>query len=229
MQSRYLGLKNDAVAQRRMGISMTVIERSLGIPRSTLSGWFRNIELTEGQRMQLAKSRADGWKKARQNAIVAHNQAKQDRLIAAKNDALQTLKMLDTRNPALLDLAFAMLYWGEGAKNGSTSISSSDPNILRFVMAVLRTNYAITPAMVRCELHLRADQNGEETKEYWSSQLGVPLNRFKSTTYDKRTTGRPTYPNYKGVCLLYCGSIAIQRKLFYLYNLFGKQVSGEGA
>lgn len=72
MKSRYLGLKNEAVAQRRMGISMTVIERSLGIPRSTLSGWFRNIELTEGQRMQLAKSRADGWKKARQNAIVAN-------------------------------------------------------------------------------------------------------------------------------------------------------------
>ena len=65
-----------------------------------------------------------------------------------------------------------MLYLGEGSKtNGTTSIASSYPTILRFILSVLKQNYGISPGMIRCELHLRLDQNELATKEYWSKEL----------------------------------------------------------
>ena len=217
-------LKEQAMRLRHQGISMTVIERELGIARSTLSGWFKNVRLTEVQRTRLMQNSRDGWLKARPNAHQWHRKQKAMRMFDAKVQAIDTLKEI-TLTDEILDLAFAMLYWGEGAKSDTTSIASSDPKILRFVLAVLRRNYGVTPHEIRFELHLRMDQSGEELKMYWSKELDVPLERFKYVAYDKRSQGKPTYDHYKGVCDIRCGKIAIQRKLIYLYNLFSEEVS----
>jgi len=224
MKSKWYESKETAITLRKHGISMTAIEKKLGIPRSTLSGWFKSVELTEQQRLRLMKNRRDGWAKARMKAVESHHTQKALRLLSAKQEAQQVLDQIDLSGPTL-DIAFAMLYLGEGAKKGSTSIASSDPKILLFVLAVLRRNYGITPDMVRCELHLRADQGSAESKKYWSDTLHIPIEKFGSVLHDQRTTGRPTYDGYKGVCVLYCGSISIQRKLISLYNLFCEKVS----
>lgn len=224
MVSRWSHLKEEALALRRSGMSMTVIERKLGIARSTLSGWFKEVSLTEEQRTRLMKNSQDGWKKARSRAAESHKAQKSLRLLRAKQEALKVMEELELTN-ATLDLAFAMLYLGEGSKSGTTSIASSDPKILKFVLAVLEHNYSITRDMVKCELHLRADQNPDELKNYWSEELLIPLDRFRKSYIDQRTAGRPTYERYKGVCVLYCGSVAIQRKLVYLYTLFCEKIA----
>jgi hypothetical protein len=223
MKSKWYELKETAVALRKAGLSMTVIERRLGIPRSTLSGWFRTVEITEEQRLQLMKNSYDGWAKARVKAIESHRTQKALRLLAARKEAVKTLSKIELTDE-VLDLAFAMLYLGEGTKNGTTSLASSDPMILRFVLAVLRKNYALDASKVSCELHLRMDQDSDELKLYWSKELGVPPSRFKYVAFDKRSAGKPTYDHYKGVCVLQCRNIAIQRKLIYLYNLFCEKV-----
>lgn len=203
---------------------MTIIERQLGIPRSTLSGWFKHINLTEEQRTRLMQSGKDGWAKARINAIESHKAQKSVRLLKAKQEALETLNKIELTDE-VLDLAFAMLYFGEGAKNATTSLASSDPTILKFVLVVLKRNYGVSSEMIRCDLHLRMDQDADELKAYWSNQLGIPLERFKYAAFDKRTAGKATYDHYKGVCVLAVGNIAIQRKLIYLYNLFCDKVA----
>jgi hypothetical protein len=224
MKSRWFELKDTAVNLRLTGMSMTVIERKLGIPRSTLSGWFKNIVLSEEDRTRLMKNRQDGWLKARQRAVESHKAQKTLRLLQAKIDAQAILDKIDLSSE-VLDLAFAMLYLGEGAKSGSTSLASSDPRILRFVIVVLQKNYAIQPNNLRCDLHLRADQDPEELKAYWAQELQIPLQQFKYVAIDKRSLGKPTYSHYKGVCVLTCGRVDIQRKLMYLYSLFCERVS----
>jgi hypothetical protein len=224
MKSRWFDKKETAIALRKSGMSMTVIERKLGIPRSTLSGWFKDVKLTEEQRLSLMKNKQDGWALARVRAVESHRAQKALRLLTAKQAAIETLDKIEI-SEATLDLAFAMLYLGEGAKKDVSSIASSEPFILRFVMTVLRHNYGIGPDMVRCDLHLRMDQDGETMKHYWSEQLKIPVERFKYVAHDKRSTGKATYQRYKGVCVLYCGDIAIQRKLIYLYNLFCEKVA----
>jgi hypothetical protein len=71
---------------------------------------------------------------------------------------------------------------------------------------------------------LRADQNPEKMKRFWSKELGLPLNSFGYVALDKRTVGSKTYPHYKGVCYVRCGNAAIQRKLMYLSEIFYKKV-----
>jgi hypothetical protein len=61
-------------------------------------------------------------------------------------------------------------------------------------------------------------------KKYWSAQLKVPIERFGGVSIDKRTIGRPTYPDYKGVCIARYGNVAIQRKLVYLSREFCKKI-----
>ncbi len=203
---------------------MTVIERKLGIPRSTLSGWFKHIELTEEQRTSLMQNSHDGWEQARKHAIQTHKEQKALRLLKAKQEALEVLDNIPITS-ATLDLAFSMLYLGEGSKNGTTSLASSDPKILNFVLFVLNKNYGVSRGMVKCELHLRADQNSDAMKAYWSDVLRVPIDRFRKSYFDQRSAGRPTYDHYKGVCVLYCGTVAIQRKLVYLYTLFCERIA----
>ena len=205
---------------------MTVIEREYGIPRSTLSGWFKDIQLSEEQRTRLMKRSQDGWKKAREKAVVAHNTLKAERLYIAERDAADIVNRLQV-TPEVLDVAFAMLYFGEGAKKNTTSIGNSNPLVLRFVLAVLYRNYAVKPSQIRCDLHLRADQDGDAMKQYWSEKLALPLSQFKYIAYDKRSVGKPTYNHYKGVCVITCNQIAIQRKLISLYNQFCTKISEE--
>ena len=224
MKSKWFEYKEAAVSLRKTGMSMTVIESKLGIPRSTLSGWFKNIELTEKQKLALEISSQNGWLEARKSAVKWHKAQKELRLLHAQEQAAEVMSSLEL-NSATLDIAFAMLYLGEGAKNSTTSIANSDPKVLKFILKVLAINYGVTKNDVRCELHLRADQDPEELKSYWSSELGIPLSRFRGAYIDQRSAGRPTYDHYMGVCVLYCGSIAIQRKLIYLYNLFCEKVS----
>lgn len=224
MKSQWFEYKETAIALRRSGMSMTVIEKQLGIPRSTLSGWFKTIVLTSEQQNALNKNKHVALVLARARASESHRTKKALRLLEAKRSAIATLDKIEL-SPEILDLAFAMLYFGEGAKKNLPSISSSDPKILRFVLMVLQRNYGITPDMVRCDLHLRMDQDAAEMKNYWSGQLNIPVERFTYVAFDERTAGKKTYDHYKGVCLLYCGSIAIQRKLIYLYNLFCNKVA----
>lgn len=224
VKSERFELKETALALRHTGMSMTVIEKRLGIPRSTLSGWFKLNPLNKEQKHRLMQNSMEGLLKARAKAAEMHRGQKALRLLEAKRLAVSSLEKIELSNE-VLDLAFAMLYFGEGRKAGTTSLASSDPLVLKFMLAVLRRNYNITPDMVRCELHLRMDQDGEELKAYWSNQLRIPLERFKYIAHDKRSAGKTTYDHYKGVCVIACGNIAIQRKLMYLYNLFCEKVA----
>lgn len=224
MISRWYELKDTAIELRKTGMSIKAIEEKLGIPRSTLSGWLKHVELTEEQMCRLRKSKQDGWRKARAKAAESHRAQKTLRLLKAKQDAEEVLASLEL-NSATLDLAFAMLYFGEGAKGNISSIANSDPKILSFVIFVLKKNYGVKPEQIRCELHLRADQNPELAKQYWSKELALPYSCFRYTAIDQRSAGKATYDHYKGVCVLYCGGIAVQRKMIYLYNLFCDKVS----
>jgi hypothetical protein len=53
MESKFLPLKSRATSLRKRGLSIRCIENKLGIPRSTLSGWLKDIKLSGNQRKKL--------------------------------------------------------------------------------------------------------------------------------------------------------------------------------
>lgn len=60
--------------------------------------------------------------------------------------------------------------------------------------------------------------------QYWSKELGIAPNKF-NTWKDKRTAKPKTYPDYKGVCVVRCGNLAIQRRIVYLSKEFCKIIT----
>ncbi len=224
MQSRFLHLKKKVLVMRTAGKSLREIEAVLGVPRSTLSGWIKPITLTAKQQAKLKLQWHDGLKRSRIQAGLWHKEQKRLRLVNAKNAADNLLKQLKY-TPLDIEIALAFLYLGEGAKKSSnTSLGNSNPLILKFFISCLRKLYNVPLADIRCELHLRADQNPTEIKKYWAKELGLPLSSFYGASIDRRTAGRPTYPDYKGVCVVRCGRVALVRRLMYIADGFCNNV-----
>lgn len=227
MSSKWFELKLKAIELRKLGISMGKIEKSLGIPKSTLSSWFRGIKLNKKAQYKITEDRLKHLRLARSKAVKWHNEQKKLRLNDARAAALKTLIELDTINPAIKELALSMLYLGEGGKGdkSGTLLGSSDPLILKFFTGMLIQNYKIDVYKIKCALHLRADQNPEKLKRYWSQILNLPIQNFMKSSVDSRTKGRPTYPSYKGVCVVSCGNTALQRKLMFLSRGFCEKIA----
>lgn len=226
MLSRWIDLKQDAIQMRIEGKSITNVEKSFGIPKSTLSGWFKNIQLTKRQKTQLTKNSLKSLKKARIKAVKWHNLQKENRLKEAEKQAANLLSTIDIKSSSTQQLALAMLYLGEGIKaNRELGLGNTNPLVLKFFIRVLQTNFNVDKNKIRCELYLRADQNSEKLKQYWSKQLDIPLDNFKYAHIDKRTIGSSTYPSYKGVCLVRCGNLSIQRKLLYIARKYCETIT----
>lgn len=221
MISKWYGLKEKALSLRRKGNSIRNVEIELGIPRSTLSGWFKDIKLNKIQRKILDKNHRDALFTARKKAVVWHNREKEKRLCLAQGEATKVIEQINIKDANTIELALAMLYLGEGFKKKSvTGIGNSDPLVLIFFITLMRRLYAINTRDFSCNLHLRADQDPSELKLYWSKTLNIPLENFRKTSIDKRTAGSPTYESYKGVCVIRCGNVALQRKLVYLSRTY---------
>jgi len=228
MISKWFHLKPAAIQLRKNGQSLTAIEKSLGIPRSTLSGWFKDVILTTEQTTKLHNNRNKALVSARIEAVKWHNQQKANRLQLAEDLADETLSRIDTSKKETLELALAVLYLAEGSKkNVETALGSSDANTLKFFLKGLESVFQYEIKSVRCELYLRADQNPLTLKKYWASELNLPLTNFKQVSIDKRSAGKKTYPDYHGVCALRCGNVAIRRRLVYLaekyFAIIGQQ------
>lgn len=229
MKSKWFEYKSEARKLRAKGLSIKAIQKKLGIPLSTLSGWLKDVELSDKQKAVLKKKWRQSLIDARVKAVAWHNKQKRFRMEVAEMEALKSLTEIDIKDKAILDLTLAILYLGEGSKKTpGTCMGNSDPKILNFFLAVLRSNYGINNESIKCELHLRADQNPNEIRKYWSKELCVPLKQFTTISIDERTRGRATYQTYKGVCVLRCGNVAIQRKLVYLSKVFCERVIENG-
>lgn len=224
MISKWADLKPLAIEMRKQGRSLKDVAKTLQIPVSTLSGWFKSIELTEEQEERLRNNWLNTLAEHRGKAVLWHNEQKRQRLEEAEIKAETTLKRIHTEDKAALTLALAMLYLGEGHKTDRTGLGNSDPLILKFFLSCLERLYDYDIAQVRCDLHLRADQDPDEIKKYWSAELSIPLENFKGVSLDQRTSGKATYPAYKGVCVLSCGNLAIQRELVYLSQKFCSRI-----
>ncbi len=224
MISKWLNLKPKAILLRKSGKTFPTIESKLGIPRSTLSGWFKNLTLSNRQSRILKENRSKHLKIARQKANVWHNAQKATRLKLAENEAEKVLFKINN-DPENIELALAMLYLGEGfKKSAGTGMGNSDPLILKFFLHTLINIYHLDVEKMRFYLHLRADQDPEKMKKYWSKELNVPIHRFGKVSIDTRTVKTATYNDYKGVCMVNCANIAIQRKLLYIGRKFCEKI-----
>lgn len=227
MYSKWFDKKQSALMLRKRGASIRAVEKKLGIPRSTLSGWFKHIHLSDALERKLLEKWRLALIRARKKAAERHNTEKEKRIHKAAKEAQAVVKAININHLAVLELALAMLYLGEGTKNSyNIRMANSNPDILKTFIKLLYLTYGIDTRDIRCGLNLRADQNPFKIKRFWSRHLEIPLENFTYIFVDKRTVVSKTYPTYMGVCIVRCGNIALKRRIEAISNQFCRKILG---
>lgn len=80
------------------------------------------------------------------------------------------------------------VYIGEGSKShGITKVVNSNPRIIKLCLKWFKEVFDLTDKNFRVRIHLYPDNNLNETLQFWSRELKIPLGQFQKTQIDTRT------------------------------------------
>jgi hypothetical protein len=171
-------LKERAVTLRRHGWSYNIIVQRLGVGKSTLSHWLREIPYQPNKtvinRIRLGPSRAAESKQRRRLQQINSFAVEGRRLIGK----------LSNRDLLLLGLG---LYMGEGTKlYEDVRLVNSDPQVIQVGMEWLRRSCQVPNRNFAVVVHLYPDSSPKAAGRYWSRITGVPLRQFEKVQVDRR-------------------------------------------
>ena len=215
-----LGLKSRARSLRKRGLSMKEIERRLGVSRSSISLWARDIVLTKEQLSHLYLNKRTGNLKG---SIVAAIKKKEIRLELVKKlreEGRNEVKTLSKRDQFISGIA---LYFAEGSKtDASVSFSNSDPRSIRFMVEWMRQFCKVPKEKFRCSLYLHDNLDENKAKAFWAKAADIPLAQFRKTyiVENNRRRLRKTKHEY-GVCRITVSDVNLHRKIMgWIEGLF---------
>lgn len=204
--------KEAAIKLRKKGKSIRDIEKILGSPRSTLSGWLRDVKLSKKQKEQLHRRWLSALVKARLKASEVNKNERLERMKKIEESTKQFMANIKI-NKTLCELIFATFYLAEGSRTkGRVEIANTDPKILTSFLKLFRYLYLHEKSRFRCHLNLRMDQSEEKIKNYWSKILHIPKSQFIKTSFERRST-TATFKKYKGVCTVYYCDTDLQKRI----------------
>ncbi len=203
-----------------------LLERN--IPKSTLSEWCKNTLLPPNYAERIISLNVNNLNKARLIAFKVNKIKREDFLKTIEDINLPIAEKI--HHQEIAKIALAMLCLGEaGRTKGSFNLGSSDPRIIRLVIALLKKCFSFNPEKIRCTLQCRADQDVVLLEKYWIGFTGVPKRLFYKAQIDPRTKGKPTKKsNYKGVLRVDYFDSKVQIELETLARLLYKQFADNG-
>jgi hypothetical protein len=180
--------KNKAIKLRLKGYSYSQIKNTLGISKSTLSGWLAPYPLSEERLIEL---KDDPKRVERYRNTMAQKRA--DRLDLVYKKVEKDIGKLTDREIFITGL---FLYWGEGFKadNCTTSISNTDPKVIKFFLKWLYL-MGIDKKDIFFKLQLYSDMNVENEISFWLEQLGLPKSCLRGCRIKESRLIDLTYKN----------------------------------
>ena len=170
--------KLNAVKLRKEGYSLKEIKNSLGVSKSSVSKWVRNVELNEIQKRTIKeKGMLRSVIEQRRTTRLKNEYTKKQIVInAAKNE----VKKLSDQE---LWLVGTMLYWAEGSKTnrGIVQFTNSDPEMIKLMMTFLRRICEVPDKKFRGQIHSHPHQDYKAAEKYWSSISQISLEQFYKT------------------------------------------------
>ncbi len=169
--------KSKALSLRRQGYSYALIHEKTGVPLSTMSYWFRNMQFTPNA--QVRERMQNGSKRA---GLVRRRQRMAD-TAAQMGRGITDIGTLTERDLWMLGLG---LYIGEGAKTTEqVRVANSDPEVIRLVMAWLR-GLGVPDKNINLAIHIYPDTSPELSKDFWLKTTGLSESNFGWVSIDKR-------------------------------------------
>lgn len=184
--------KDKALALRKQGKSYSEIQRSLGIPKSTLSVWLHNIAIPKAARKRLdnrasKKGTAALIKRNKEQTTIAAEKAHRIRKKAAS-------EIGQLSQQRVKDIGIA-LYWGEGYKKGAegsqwkcVDFVNADHDMIFFMMYFFRKICKVPEEKFRIHLALHSQQQEKTARIFWSNLCDVPLEQFVKTSFARSSS-----------------------------------------
>jgi hypothetical protein len=170
----YVGEKaRELRVERRLSI-VEIAER-LGLPKTTVFYWVRDIPLQRPRRANPGQRRGNRGMRRKYRELRE----------AAYAEGRESFQTLCTSDPTFRD--FVCMYIGEGYKRSrnTVSISNSDPRV-----AVLATSWlrALSSKTLRFSVQYHLDQDPQQLAEFWASTLRVDPTEIRMQP--KQNSGR---------------------------------------
>jgi hypothetical protein len=157
--------QDEARRMRAEGECVIDIARALGVAKSSVSLWVRDVEFEARPRR--------GARRREPNALQRRKQAEIDAMIAEGRHQIGALSEREFL------VAGAALYAGEGSKrDGCVKFANSDPRMMAFFATWLRHFFSIDESRLRVVVYLHEGLDLEEAEATWAQFTGVPRKQF---------------------------------------------------
>ena len=151
---------------RRTGLPVAEIASQLGVSKSSVSLWVRDVAFEPLPRPPRGRRREP-------NALQRRRLAEIDRL---RTEGRVRIGRLSERE---FLVAGAALYAGEGAKrDGALRFANSDPRMVAFFCSWLRHFFEIDESRLRVRIYLHQGLDLAAATAYWSELTAIPPSQF---------------------------------------------------
>lgn len=190
------------------GLSVKAIARRLGVSKSSVSVWVRDIELSVEQRRKLSAREISNRKRFIRTTVRKSSQAREMRWARWKKEAHDEFLILQ-QNPEFMYLIG--LYVGEGSKSEGSAyriaITNGSPDVIRAglrLMSILGVPEDKWRLSVNVHLEINSDEGS--IRKYWERETGVRQIRVQ---YDQRSRSNTKGSSNRrpfGICQLRANS-----------------------
>jgi hypothetical protein len=202
----YRGKVREQEAARRLrasGRTLQQIADELGVSKSSVSLWVRDVPFTPSKRR---------WGPQRRPNPASHR--KQREIEECDETAKHLIGRLST--DAFLAAGIA-LYAGEGAKrDGEVCFANTDPAMVAFFCAWFRRFFDVDESRLRVRVYLHEGLDLDAARKHWSDVTAIPLEQFG---YSYRAAADPSIRHNKHkfgcVYVRYC-STRVHRQIMGL-------------
>jgi len=158
--------QEQARALRARNRTLADIARTLGVSKSSVSLWVRDVPFTPTLRLRGPHRRPHPAHEAKLRQIEALNREGKERI--------------GVLSDAEFMVAGVALYAGEGAKgDGGVQFANTDPAMIRFFCAWLRNLFEVDESRLRVRVYLHEGLDLERAETFWSTLTGVPRRQFR--------------------------------------------------
>ena len=174
-----------AIKLRKEGHSYNQISRQLNIPKSTLSGWLKEIDISDKARQKILARSSRLSVKALLKRNKEQTQLAEQRALKIRREAKKETRRLFGNPLFLVGIA---LYWAEGYKKGangskwkSVSFANSDPETVKVMMRFFKEICKVEDDRIRIQLIAHANLDIPKVVDYWASLTKIPAKQFIKT------------------------------------------------
>lgn len=199
---------------RRQGHSLGEIREMLGVSKSSVSMWVRDIELTAEQMERLARRYPQRGNNpaGREKFSQTMRRKREEKIAAYYREAEQEYAALSQDVEFMFGLA---LYVGEGAKSsrGMVAISNCDPGVILKSIAFFE-RIGVARERIRCRIILHPGQPDDEALTYWEHITGLARDHFRvNHALTRASQGKAPHRQPHGTCSVYVGSTVLHFKI----------------